>query len=228
MASTYAPSDAFTYAKTMVKNEPLDDVKISILDDALKMLWHAAPWRWSVGVFSTTTLVANTQDYTVTVPADFLYLQEAYITNENGDSPRHLKVVPVRPAGGSPGQPSEVSLTSTTLRLYPKPGTIKTGDTLKVLATYKKLCPNVTVSNVSVAGTQVFDDDWFWVFKSGVLYHAYQYADDQRAGGATIGSNGSWQFTGQRGVFETNLQLMREREKLPPSTDRLIQEPAQK
>lgn len=229
MASTYAPSDAFDYAKVLVKNMPLDDVKVDILDAAAKMLWHAAPWRWTVAAFPSITLANNTQDYTVAIPADFLYLQDAYLTNEDDDTPRHLVIVPTRAAGGKKGQPSEVSVTGSagtngTARFYPTIGTIKTGDTLKMLGRYKKICPNITNANVSTAGVHVFDDDWFWVYQSCVVYFAYRYADDQRAGGATYSSDGRWQFTGHRAICEAEIALMREREKLAPSTDRLVQE----
>lgn len=232
MASTYFPSAAFDYAKTMVKNMPLDDVKLAILDDAAKMLWHAAPWRWTLGAFPSITLTANTQDYTVAIPSDFLYLQTSAVTDENGSPTRHLNIVPIREVGGSPSQPSEISITGTagtngTARLYPKVGTIATGVTLKVLSTYKQACPNITLANVGTAILE-FDDDWFWVYRSIVLYYAYLYADDQRAGSATFGANGAWQFSGQRAVCEANIQLMREREKLAPSVDRMVQEGKQK
>ena len=209
MEATYTPNDAFTFSKTRVKSMPLDDVKVQILDDAAKMLWHAAPWRWTVAAFPDVTVVANTADYTVAIPSNFLYLQEAYIVDEGRDgTPRVLEVTPSMSAGLIKGQPSTVSVTGTpgtngTLSLYPVQGAIASGSTLKVISTYKKVCPKITSGDVSTAGYLVMDDDWFWVYISTVLYLAYKYADDQRAGAATINSAGQWQFSGERAVVGT-------------------------
>ena len=59
------------------------------------------------------------------------------------------------------------------------------------------------------------DDEWFWVYTAGVLWKAYQWGDDQRAGGVTLGANGAPQYTGQLGNFRDGLRIMAEREKLP-------------
>jgi hypothetical protein len=232
MASTLFPSAAFDTAKVFVKKMPLDDVKAAVCDDAAKMMWSAAPWRWTIGAFPTVTLIANTQSYTPTLPADFLYLQEAYLTNENGDVKKDLKVGPLRVAGGSPGVPTEVAVTGTpgvagVMRTFPTIGTIKTGDTLKIISTYKKAATTITTGNI---GTAIlgFDDDWFWVYRSGVLYFAYLYADDPRAGEAIMTSTGEYKLTGQLGVFHANIAIMKEREKLASFAGRLIQEPEQK
>jgi TM2 domain-containing membrane protein YozV len=232
MASTLFPSAAFDFAKVFIKRMYLDDVKAAICDDAAKMMWGAAPWRWTISAFPTVTLVANTQDYTVAIPSDFLYLQEAYLTNENGDPKKDLEIGPLRVAGGSPGIPAEVSISGTpgtngTLRTFPKIGTIKTGDTVKIFSTYKKTATTITTGNIGTA-ILAFDDDWYWVYRSGVLYFAFLYAHDPRAGEAVIDDKGNWKFTGQRGVFEANLALMRDREKLANFGGRLLQEVKQK
>src|SRR3954465_11054851 len=108
MAATYAPSDATTFCKVMVKNMPLENVRVQILDDTLKMLWHAAPWRWTIAAFPTVTLAANTQDYTVAIPSDFLYLQEARVVESDEKTPRELMIEPLETSGGIKGQPSSI------------------------------------------------------------------------------------------------------------------------
>jgi hypothetical protein len=232
MASTLFPSAAFDFAKVFLKRMPLDDVKAAVCDDAAKMMWSAAPWRWTIGAFPTVTLINNTQDYTPTLPADFLYLQEAYLTNENGSPDKALEIGPPRTAGGPSGIPTEVSVTGTpgspgVMRVFPIMGTIKTGDTLKVISTYKKTATTITTGNI---GTAIlgFDDDWYWVYRSGVLYYAYLYGDDPRAGEMILTSDGAWKATGQLGTFLTNIEIMKEREKLANFRGRLIQEPKQK
>ena len=219
MASTYAPIQAFDWAKRFIKNMPLEQVSPQILDDALKMFWMAAPWRWTLAGFPNVTLTNNTQDYTVTLPSDFLFIQDAYITDQAGNVPRSLQVVAFIPPGGKQGQISEIAVVtgtpggSGTLRTYPQPGTIRANEI--IVSVYKKQCPLLIPNNVNTVGVQVFDDEWFWVYESAVLYFAYLYGDDQRAGGAQIDpTSGKVTFTGQRGVFEANVQYMKEREKL--------------
>lgn len=233
MASTLTSSAAFDYCKVMVKGMPLQDIQYTIADDACKMIWGAAPWRWTVAPFATpVTLVANTQDYNITLPADFLYMQDAYLTNSQGDVRTNLDIVATSITGGSPGIPVEISITGTpggagVLRTYPKIGNIKSGDTYQIICTYKKQSPTIASGNFASAGSLVMDDTWFWVFKSGMLYYAYLYADDPRAGEAVIDDRGSYKFTGQRGVFESNIALMKEREKLSDFGGRLALAPKQ-
>ncbi len=218
MAATYRPIDAFDYVKTMVKNLPLESVGPAILDRVNKIMWMAAPWRWTLGSFTEVTLASNTQDYVVALPADFLYVVTSWL-NE-GESGRPITVVPILPTNvGAVGFPNELAVTGTAgvngvARVRPKPGTI-TGATYKIYSLYKKTAPSITNKNQVTAGVLLFDDEWFWVFESGVLWMAYMYADDARAGTATTDATGRWQFTGQRGVFEANLSLMKSREKMP-------------
>lgn len=74
MAATYAPAEAFTYAKSYVKNMPLEAVGPPLLDEVSKIIWMHAPWRWTLGALPATTLTSSTQDYTIVAPSDFLFL----------------------------------------------------------------------------------------------------------------------------------------------------------
>jgi len=221
MSSTYYPQQAFDYAKRYIKNMPLEQVQVQILDDTNKMMWMHSPWRWSVSTFPDITLINDTSDYTITVPSDFLYIQEAYITDSAGGPTKKLYIEPYLNQGGIKGNPTRMALTSGTpgasgnIRFSPQIGQVPTiGWTAKTL--YKKQAPIITASNANTVGVQVFDDEWFWVYVSGVLYFAYLFGDDQRAGAAQVDpSSGRVSFTGQRGVFEANLALMKQREKLP-------------
>lgn len=216
MASTYKLIDAFSQSKVFVKMMPLESIQTFILDNALKMLWMAAPWRWTLGNLPVVTLVASTVDYTIADPADFLYIQpgSAYISAGGSDVSRDVEVVAhinasVKRVSAAPTQVCHPAVH--TVRVSPKPGTTVTTGT-QLIALYKKTCPNVSESNVHTAGIQVFDDEWFHVYLSAVLYQAYLYADDGRAGGAQFTPGGQLTFTGQRGVFEANIQHMRESE----------------
>lgn len=217
MAATYAPADAFYFSKTMIKNMPLDTIQVRLLDDVSKIIWMAAPWRWTLGSLGTVNLSDNTQDYTLAIPSDYLYATQLYITN-GLDAPRDLAIVGALPTNvGQIGQPGYATLTGTPgqngiLRVYPKPGDI-TG-TQSVYGTYKKTSPVITVQNSYTGGTLVMDDEWFWVYEAGVLWLSYLYGDDSRAGGGSAEARAS-QVSGQKAIFESGLQQMKEREKLP-------------
>jgi hypothetical protein len=221
MSSTFTPIQAFDYAKRFIKQMPLEQVQTQILDDTQKMMWMHSPWRWTIGTFPNIVLVNDTQDYTVAVPADFLYIQESYIGDSLGSAPRLLHIEPFIVPGGKKGSPSRLALTSGTagangnIRFSPVPGQVPANGWTS-FTLYKKQAPTVTAANANTPGLLVFDDEWYWVYVSGLLYFAYLYGDDQRAGSAQVDpSSGKVSFTGQRGTFEANLALMKQREKLP-------------
>lgn len=203
----------------MIKNMPLETVRARILDDVNKIIWMAAPWRWTVGSLPAVTLASSTQDYNVALPSDYLYTTDVYISD--GVQPfRTPVVVPILPTVvGLTGQPNLVAITGAanttgTMRFSPVPGTLPA--TTKAYGLYKKTSPIITYENSNTAGVLVMDDEWFWVYEAGVLWLSYLYGDDQRAGSAQADGSGKVAYTGQRGVFEAALSQMREREKLPP------------
>lgn len=219
MAATKIPADAFNYVKRYIKNMPLDQVLPQILDSVNKHMWMSAPWRWTVGTFPNITLASSTQDYTASLPSDFLFLLDAYETDQAGNIPRVYTIEPWLNPGGLQGQPSSIAIVSGspggsgTVRLYPQPGSIPAN--VIILSRYKKQAPTITPSNMTTAGVLVMDDEWFDAYISGVLYYGYLFADDQRAGSAQIDSNsGKIVYSGQRGEWEANIEFMRQREKL--------------
>ena len=202
----------------MIKFANLEAIRPAILDDAAKFFWMYAPWRWTLGNLQVLTVAANTTDYTLTDPADFLYIQpgSVYLSEGGSDVPRYIEAVShihstVQIVGG---QPSQISHPATdTYRVFPKPGTSVTAGT-KIVGMYKKQCPVITEATQYTAGTQVFDDEWFWVYRSILLYIAYLFTDDQRAGGAQTNTRGETTYSGQRAVVEANLAIMKMREPL--------------
>lgn len=222
MAALLRPIDAFDYVNAFVKFPNLEAARPGILDDSAKFFWMAAPWRWSVGYLLALTVTASTSDYTLTDPADFLYIQpgSVYLSEGGSDVGRYIEVVSqihstVKVIGGQPSLISHPA--ANTYRIFPKPGTTVTSGT-QIIGMYKKTCPVVSESSQYTVGTQVFDDEWFWVYRSIVLYFAYLYTDDQRAGGAQVDARGNATFSGQRGIVEGNLAIMKMREPLlvPP------------
>lgn len=215
MASTIPPSAAFDFAKIYVKNMPLQDVSVRILDNANKILWMAAPWRWSIGTLTAITITSNTQDYTLAPPSDFLYLLHSYVTN--GVEPtRDIKVVPTLPAAvGVKGMTDFIAYQgSNTFRISPNPGTQKTPAS-QIFSFYKKQAPIIKASNANTPGVLVLDDEWFHVYEACVLWQAFLYGEDQRAGACQFSNRGEVQYTGQRAIFEAAILNMKAKEPMP-------------
>ncbi len=218
MGSTYKPQDAITYAKSMIKSMPIDvsantgNWPYQTTDYVASLLWNAAPWKWTIGTLNTITVVAGTTDYTVSPPSDFLYLNKAYISE--GSLTNELKIVSALPAAvtqiGNPSQIAYLDATNT-VRVSPVPPATYS-KTLSML--YKKQPPKITSANYGTTGIQVFPDCYFPVFQLGVLWLSYLYADDQRAGTATVDGEGKVQYTQALGAFMAGIAEMRKSEKV--------------
>lgn len=216
MAATKAPADAFFYVKSYLKSMPLESIGPELLDEVNKMMWMAAPWRWTLGSMPATTVTSNTQDYTIVTPSNYLFLFDGYISD--GDKVfRNLKIEPTLPSDVKVvGNVSRVaSMGSNLFRTFPKTGTLPTSPIQQFIMRYKKISPVITNQTQFTAGFLEMDDEWFWVYSAGVMWKAYQWGDDSRAGAVTLGTNGAPQYTGQLGAFRDGLRIMAEREKLP-------------
>lgn len=228
MAANFRPVDALLYVKAMCSFTNIDNesTRERLLDDVNKFMWMYAPWRWTIGSFPVVTLLAATTDYTVTLPADFLYLIYSYMT-DGANPDRVLKIEPALPTiVGVVGQPSRVAISgTTTLRVSPKPGTTIPNAT-SIISLYKITAPSITSQTMYTQGVQIFDDEWFWVYQEGCLWKAYLYAHDfNKAGGVITDGAGKKQYTGQYGSFIAALELMTEREKIPTFDDRNVIDP---
>lgn len=213
--SLYSPTDAISYAKIMVKSMPIDTTgswRYYATDFISSLLWTAAPWKWTIGTLATINVVAATTDYAVTPPADFLYLNKANVSD--GNLTNELKIVSALPATitqiGNPSQVAYLDATNT-VRVSPKP---TTGYTQTLTMLYKKQPPKITAANYGTNGALVMPDAYYPIFTAGVLWLAYQYADDSRAGSCTVDGEGKRQYTGQLGIFQGMIAEMRQGEKV--------------
>lgn len=219
MASTYAPKDAGDYATRYLQNMDLDRILPRILDDVHRHFWMAAPWRWTLGSFPSLTLLGNTQDYTPTVPSDFLYLEDARLVD--GKNTRHLHIAAYLPSANSyiVGQPSQIAVQVTTgsttgARVLPVPGALASGAPgAQILSVYKKVAPKIGRDNMTTPGVMLLPDEYFWVYQEGVLWRAMAWAQDPRAGEVSVQGDKT-AYTGQRAVFEDGLQWVQQIEKL--------------
>jgi len=214
--AVFTPGDAFSYAKTMVKSMRLDDIKLRILFDSLSLIWHAAPWEWTIGEIteSPITVTTSTTQYAITVPSDFSRLEMAILVDD-----AHLfKPLAIRsylPAASvKTGETMEIAKVpgSANVRVYPKSPASLPSTAQKIILLYKKTTPNLTASDYASTTILALPDDWFHVYCNAVLYFAYLYADDDRAGGAVVeptrqGAN--IRYTGLRGQLEAEIEQMR-------------------
>jgi len=228
MASTRLPIEALDYAKIYIKRMPLNQVFTQLANRVSNIMWMAAPWRWTIGSTPTFTLTGAQQNYTINYPADWLYPIRSTVTDGKLTEP-NLEIVPlIETVTGFVGSPKQIAFTGTAgqvggpVQISPVPATV-TG-TLVVTGLYKKKITPYT--NQTIYNTVVpFPDEWFWVFEDGMLWAAYQYGDDRRAGDATIDpSSGKLSYSGQRAQFEAGLEQMRQREPMI-SLDPLIVNP---
>lgn len=221
MSATLIPQDALDSCKQFIKSMPLETVWGMVAQDASNYIWTAAPWRWTIGVLSPITLAAAVQEFAVaSAPTDFLRLEQCFVSD--GTNLR-----PVKPVSCLPGsmtlvrQPNYVAIsaiidsTPTTIRfdsIYPPLGN---NINHKFWAWYKKTAP-LLAGVLTTPGALIMDDDYFQIFREWVLYYAYRYADDQRAGGAQVTTNAQGErqlsYTGQLAVAKAALEELRREE----------------
>ena len=221
MSATRKPQEALDFAKQLVKSMPFDRVWDQIAQEASNYIWTAAPWRWSVGVISPITLTANTQNFSfVSAPTDFLRLEQCFVSD--GTTAREVKPVSSIPGSATLTRPPNfVAVTGITAStpsqisfeaLYPA---FPAGKTPEFWAWYKKIVPTI-LDALNTPGALVMDDDYYQIYTEWVLYYAYRYADDQRAGGAqvTVTAQGDRQiaYSGQLAVAHAALEELRRSE----------------
>lgn len=215
MAATYKPISVFDYAKLSVKNMPIDTIQTRLVDDVSKMIWNYAPWRWTIGTLDPVTITANQTDFTVVNPqTDLLYITKAYLSNgqQNVDL-LPTSVLPASPTIVGPAKNiSYIPGSPPKFRLYPGYGAFPAGEAWTLRTWYKKISPVITKTNLNTPGALIMDDEYFWVFLEGCMYKAYYYADDARAGNASVDNKGNITYTGQRAIFEAALLAMKNSE----------------
>jgi hypothetical protein len=205
----FTADEALDYAKQFVKKTRIDatEVKARLLDDAHKMLFMAHPWSWTLGAAGVVTFAASTQDY-VTAAADFLRIQWAGRTDN--DRMIDLGIAPQLPAHTAyVGPPKKIAHVSTaganiTVRYWPTPTT-----TDKSLIIYKKTATEITAANSGNPDVTDFPNEFQPLYQELVLYKAWQFWRDPRAGDAQIVKGGGVAYTGQLGVVRALIEEYR-------------------
>ncbi len=217
MSATLTPQAAVDYAVKMVKNMPFNDVGFDAAQSASNMIWMAAPWRWTIGALTPVTVTAGVSQVNVTKPSDFVRLDNVWLAATNGNaSSRPLTAVASIPNTVAQQQwPNFVTFVdggTPMVRFDNNVPPLNAGETWKFYGLYKKEAP-LLAALMTTPGALVMDDAWYWVYETAVLYYAYLYADDQRAGTAQVlqAANGSTQvtYTQQLGAVMAAIQTMR-------------------
>ena len=206
---SYVPNSAVELVKRFVRNDRISDPPVwaRIRQAASDYIWAAAPWRWTISRLGPIQTTASVSEYPVTLPGDFDYLVDAYLT-DGRSTWRSLKPVPLIAGSEHQGEPVRISVSGSVLQIAPAPSV----SGWRLYAYYKKTAPPISGS---VPGELVMPDCWAWVYETAVLYYAYLYADDVRAGSAqvAINQNGTTiQYTGMRAMLESAVEFMRSRE----------------
>lgn len=217
MAAAEYPIDSILWAQQYIKNMPFYRVQQEVINDAAKFFWRAAPWSWTLATLPPVLMVNNTADYTVTLPSDFDYAIKANTTLAD-KLPKDLEIVSFLSFDDTKlGQPVMLAISGAGVagnyRLSPTPigytGTLPT-----IAGVYKKSFAKLTETTIYTAGALIFPDMYIDVFRACVLYYAYLYADDQRAGNTQF-SNGQMTYTGQRAAMEAMIEDLKKRLPLP-------------
>ena len=219
MAAT-SPSTALTFAKRFVKGTPVDhaDVEVRILDDAAKMFHAVGLWSWALTAADVFTLDNSNQDYVLKLAASDLtdFSKLAYVVRTDGTADSKMDLVAALPINTAlKGQPSKISSfvsgAETKVRVFPFPA-YGTGTADSLLVLYKTVPTNVTSSNKDNADVLDFPEEYYYIYDALVLYFAYLYIGDQRAGNAIVDGKGSQQYTGQLGTAMQYIAELRQRE----------------
>lgn len=220
MAGTIPPVQALDYAKVFIKKMPLEQVFLKLTNRVAYMMWMYSPWRWTLGSTPQFTLVAGQQNYAIAYPADWLYAVNAAITNGQLNE-NDLRIIPtIETTSNLIGNPTSIAYMGNAgegaglVRIQPVPAQLPVSPPQIINGLYKKTMTRFTARTI-YTGVMPFPDDWYWVFEEGILWAAYLYADDKRAGDATMDpKNGKVNYSGQRAVFEAAMASMRTREPL--------------
>lgn len=240
MASTRTPAEALDIARQHIRYQPIerDGLAVRVLDDINKLMWVAAPWRWTLGSMPQVTLVSGEADYPVTLPDDFLYLAQAVVFDGKQRTP--LEIVPALPVSSLVGIATQISVEQIVdpdsedldpplvdaYRVHPVPATLPASVTPVVHGLYKREAPQIVEENLAEPGVLVFPDEWFWVYVEGVLWRATLYGGGlAQSGNIQVTSNGQSQYNGFAGSFMAALNFMRDREPLPLLDARTIPDP---
>lgn len=218
-APTYDPTDAYNVITPQLSNVTLNaTAKGHIANIAHLTLWNVYPWRWTRKILPDITLVDIQQDYTGTaVPSDFHQLIQASVvrTDTTPDTIYELDIKTwlAQDAVSSGAIPRwiaflhELNSAAGGFRFLPVPG-VSSGLTWVARGIYKKT-PTTTYTSANLTTNFVeLPDMYFPAYCEILLWHAYRYVGDARAGAASAGNRGRRSYSGQLAVAADAVEQM--------------------
>jgi hypothetical protein len=212
-------TNAGLYDKGYTGGVAANSLDLRIMNAANRRFHLAAPWSWTLGALTATTLVNGTQDYTIaSPPSDFLRLQQVR-RYDNARFNSNLEVAAALPATTAVGDPSLVTTFddgALKYRVWPKPTALNASI---ILGEYKKTTTEITSGNKSTADILLFPDEYYYVYELLVLHYVLKYGNDQRAGTAQFDTSGKIIFTGVLGEAMSAIQELRAQETMSKNAD---------
>lgn len=216
MPSRY-PSEALVSAKYFVKQIPADRDAEGIIRRALARVWTAGTFHWTIGSGTSFNLAGAVGSYDVTYPVDWgRTIKADLVTGYDLANTKPLEIVShIEESNLYVGSPSKIAFLGepgleSSVRISPVPASLP--NTQTVTSLYKRTCPVYTKGDIYTLPMPI-PDDWYWVYEDAVLYEAYKYADDSRAGEARVEGD-KVIYTGQLAVAYAGINEMLRREPL--------------
>jgi hypothetical protein len=236
LPTTYTYQNAIDLVRKFIKDVPLStsSVDIMLCDRVNSVTFGAYPWRWTLASLTAITLVDGQQDYSLaaadatTAAGGVWQLVRTRVrrTDTTPDEWRELEIrsfLPpelTRTGGLETLKLVSYDEASSKVRLD-LAASVPTGVTLQLEGEFKKNPTKIAALSQKpheVGGTSAFPDQYFDVIVEGLLWKAYQYCDDSRAG-SIVYVKGTSQYTGQLGVFHDALMWMARQEDQGYGTD---------
>lgn len=215
MAPTYTPTEALTVCSGIIRQMAIPAASTTILLDAVnREIWNFAEWKWTKTTLTAIALVDGTQDYTCAT-SDWAYFCTMRVTrtdispyqSEELDITDFLApdLVSRATLGGFKSIAWIPSISKLRLGAC---ASVPTGTTMRIDGEYKKTPTKIITANLGTAF--LFPDDYFNVFKEGLTYELFKWANDSRAGGVVVTKSGQRQYVGQYAIWQGKLQWMAE------------------
>ncbi len=206
MSQTYTYADALNFIRTQVPATTEDQKAATICNIGTNLFWNAFDWRETIEVLPPFWLTPWVQDYgapLVTVPADFLGLRTAQLTDLSAVPPaKHpLKVLKFLEPTHMKSLPHAISYEPSvnSFRVFPRVPNSLGASRFKIDGTYKKRPTLVTAANYT-STLLPFDDLYFQVWLEVLRWAALSATGNDRAGSAVKNPNGGVHYSGQLGT----------------------------
>lgn len=212
---TYTWSDAVSLVSKMVKGIPTTTLDAKLCDLVNSEMYDYWPWSWTVtsGVLCTPT--DGNQDFS---PASEIYrILRARMVRTDVTPDQYFEMDVLHTLAPDLRPMAYTAINSVSLEQgiglirLSTAVQIPTGMTLSVQGEYQ-------INPTKIAATSqgmFFPDQYLPVACEGLLYWNYKLADDPRAGGKSIDSNGRIVYTGQYAAFMGALKEMAKAEDFP-------------